>query len=344
MKKIFLTLIIVVVAGVVIYPIAAKTVKSKAVTPVTNNTSVLNDKTTTQTVTPSSIKNSKSIKNSNDKIATASTKNVNSSTSTAVKEISSTPTTATTKNTASQSKESLDTKKNINSQNSLVSSDTVNTNITNTNNVESSNAKTSVTKPNNNNSNNIDSSNSKIATNKASTSSSKTKQNSNNENTLNATTINSSTFNSSVFNQIKTLANPGTAFVANLNSYKIVNGVKYYNVYQYSIDKSSKGWVYDGNYSNFIGARYMSVTGALLNNQYIQNFDSLTNSQKKSTLYNLAKQFTSYFPEYNASINVDMNKTKDVDGYHCYLINWGKRSFYINLAGYIFVNKSQSFY
>ncbi len=135
----------------------------------------------------------------------------------------------------------------------------------------------------------------------------------------------------------------GTAFITNLNNYKVIDGTKYYNLYEYNIGKDSEHWVYDGNYSNFVGAFYVSPSGKKLGTQYIQDFSDLNDQQKYSELYQLATEFTSYFSG-DGSIKVNLNKTKDVDGYHCYLINWGDKSFYLSLTGYVYIDKSQAFY
>lgn len=341
MKKIFLTLCITTtIAGTLIYSFTVKPNKHINTKPAVANDSILNNTNNAlvqKTEKPVIDNSTKKISTDSKKPLVASniTSNSNTSDNTASKASSKnqdaennksvTNTTPVSISTVSSSntEDSSITKSNIDSSSSQNSTQTISTNNNNTNNNSSNNA--------NNNSN---------ITNGNATAS---KTNSS-ENNINATTIASSNFDSATYSKIQALAGPETAFVTNLNSYKVVNGVKYYNVYQYSINKDSNGWVYDGNYSNFIGARYMSTSGSSLNNQYVQDFSALTESQKKSTLYNLATEFTGYFPQYTGSISVDMNKTKDIDGYHCYLINWGNKSFYINLAGYIFVNKSQSFY
>lgn len=135
----------------------------------------------------------------------------------------------------------------------------------------------------------------------------------------------------------------GTAFITNLNNYKVIDGTKYYNLYEYNIGKDSEHWVYDGNYSNFVGAFYVSPSGKKLGTQYVQDFSDLNDQQKYSELYQLATEFTSYFSG-DGAIKVNLNKTKDVDGYHCYLINWGDKSFYLSLTGYVYIDKSQAFY
>lgn len=143
--------------------------------------------------------------------------------------------------------------------------------------------------------------------------------------------------------QNKKYAPANTAIVTNLNDYKIVNGKKYYNIYEYKIGDSASDWVFDGNHSNFLGAKYMNVNGDVLNNQYVQNFSSLTTSEKATQIQNVANQFVGYF-NYDGPVKVHMDKQINFDGYTCYLVTFGNKSFYMNPAGFIYINKSQSFY
>lgn len=135
----------------------------------------------------------------------------------------------------------------------------------------------------------------------------------------------------------------GTAITCNLNDYKIINGDRYYNVYEYSVSNKDNDWVYNGNYSDFLGAKYMDVNGNQLNTQFVQDFSNFSTVQKKEEILSLAKQFTNNF-DYRGNISVDMSKIINFDGYECYLVNWGTKSFYMNPAGFIYINKSQSFY
>ena len=135
-----------------------------------------------------------------------------------------------------------------------------------------------------------------------------------------------------------------TAFVTNLNDYKVVNGKKYYNVYEYYVGNKSNNWVFNGNYSNFIGARYLDIDGEGLNTQFIQDFKNISTTQKKSYIKSLATQFASYFPNNSSNISVDMSKNVNFEGYTCYLVHIGDNSFYMTPAGFIYIPKKQSFY
>lgn len=133
------------------------------------------------------------------------------------------------------------------------------------------------------------------------------------------------------------------SIVVNTNDYKIINGTKYYNVYEYLLKKSSKDWSSNGNYSKSIGALYMNENGKILSNQYIQNFNELSVAQKKEQIMLVAKEFISYF-NYNGPITINMNKSVTFEGYTCYLVTFGDNTFYISPAGFVYISKNQKFY
>lgn len=154
--------------------------------------------------------------------------------------------------------------------------------------------------------------------------------------------------NSQIYARLKTIINKTSgkrvAFVTNLNDYKIVNGKKYYNLYEYSIGNKSNDWSFKGNYSNFIGAKYMDIDGDVLQTQFIQNFKNTSLRTKKEYIQNLIDQFAEYFPSINGNISIDMSKTMNFEGYHCYLVHFGIHNIYITPAGFIYIDKKNSFY
>ena len=162
------------------------------------------------------------------------------------------------------------------------------------------------------------------------------------------TTTSSSLNNSETYARLQEIVNKtsdkNTAFITNLDDYKIINGHKYYNVYEYYIGEKSKDWICNGNYSNFIGARYLDVDGHGLNKQFNQSFPNKSLAQKKEYLEMLAKQFSKYIPNNSSKISIDMNKKIDFEGYQCYFVTIGSKSFYMTPAGFIYINKQQSFY
>ena len=230
-----------------------------------------------------------------------------------------------------------DTTSNVN--NAAINTNSENTNITN------KNTPIKVSSTNQSKSSNLDNNTKNNTDNKKTNNTNNTNLSDNSEANYTPTPLTSEQQeNYSKLQSIALKAKPnGTAFITNLNNYKVIDGTKYYNLYEYNIGKDSEHWVYDGNYSNFVGAFYVSPSGKKLGTQYVQDFSNLDNQQKYSQLYQLATEFTSYFSE-AGSIKVNLNKTKDIDGYHCYLINWGDKSFYLSLTGYIYIDKSQAFY
>ncbi|MGL5068037.1 MAG: hypothetical protein ACRC6T_09530 [Sarcina sp.] len=159
---------------------------------------------------------------------------------------------------------------------------------------------------------------------------------------------NSQLSNSQIYARLKQIvmktSSKGTGFVTNLNDYKLINGKKYFNVYEYCVGNKSNDWVSNGNHSNFIGARYLNVDGKGLNTQFVQNFKDYSTSEKEASIKKLATQFASYFPVNSSKISVDMKKTLNFEGYNCYLVHMGNKSFYMTPSGFIYINKNQAFY
>ncbi|MGL4991725.1 MAG: hypothetical protein ACRC57_11290 [Sarcina sp.] len=218
-------------------------------------------------------------------------------------------------------------------------------NKNNTNNNENTDSY-KATKQTNNNPNNNSKSNEKTSNTSSTPNTTNTQPTSSTDNTQNKPEQNLSPAQtySNIVAALKKFSKPNTAFVTNLNNYHIVNGTKYYNVYEYIVGNKNESWNFDGNYSNFLGAFYVSANGQVLNMQFNQNYSNLSNSQKEAQILEVANQFVSYLPNQAGNISVDMSKTLNFEGYQCYLVHYGNNSFYMNPSGYIYVNKNQVFY
>lgn len=228
-----------------------------------------------------------------------------------------------------------------NNQNNInVNSNNNSTNSSSNKNIEAN----SQSLNNNNNNSNSDNDNNKNTSTQPNNS---TNQNTNNSNTSQkgyTENLSPAQTYSNIVASLKKFSKPNTAFVTNLNNYHLVNGVKYYNVYEYVVGNKKESWNFDGNYSNFLGAFYVSANGKVLNTQFNQDYSNLSTSEKKAQILEVANQFISYLPNQSGSLSVDMSKTHNFEGYECYLVNYGENSFYMNPSGYIYVSKDQVFY
>lgn len=197
----------------------------------------------------------------------------------------------------------------------------------------------------------------------------------NNQNNTGSTLNVSQEFTPEQISAVKAIAKsqkvePGAGIpvpIINLDYYSIVNGQKYYAIYQNTLNGTNwymagtAPFQHDGNYSNVQFLGYFDASGQKIsklqfmngNKSFdINNTSNLSNTEIQNMLRKIAIIYVECFgfdksyitintnelTDYNGNISININNTKEIDGQTYYEVEFvSGEPFYISLSGNIYV-------
>lgn len=166
---------------------------------------------------------------------------------------------------------------------------------------------------------------------------------------------------------------PSNSLVTNLDNYKTIDGINYYDAYSYATRTSYKGpVVHEDANNNFSGEmnhyNLVGLNGKKLESSNVsssENTNKLSNEEKYVQIYKIASEYiegyTANYPNIKVEANdnyegnlddvppikVDLKDSKKIAGNETYKvtvsINGFNTSLYIGLNGYIFVKSEQDY-